>query len=103
MPTLFTKEQYTLLNEQRDSFESWNSVKYCKNLPREWLHKMSLIHMSVFKSPYVDINCPHCLGQALTRLYGPLLDYEREQKELETVVVKELARKGRTPKNWVKE
>ncbi len=103
MDKLLSQEQYTTLNIQRPAFDSWIQVKYCRNLDRQWLQKMSGIYQKIFKAPPVDYNCNTCLGIALTRLYGKLIEYEAEQKRIQEEEKPDIKRKGRTPKECVKQ
>jgi len=101
MATLLSKDEYTVLNEQRNNIESWIRVKVCRNIPREWLHKAALINMKIFKAPYADITCNECIGKLLERLYYPMLEYEEElKKQQEETLIEDLPRKGRKPKDW---
>jgi len=104
MATL-SQEQYETLSQQRGAFDDWIRSQACRNLPIPWLNQMNNIHMSVFKSPYVDYHCKRCLGVALTKLHNLLVEYEGEQVKAKQAQETEAVKpgRGRPAKNWIKQ
>lgn len=108
-PTL-NKEQYEFLKEQKDQIESFVRVRYAPGLKLEWFRKLSDLYSKLFKSPPLDPYCMSCKCIAVDKAHRLLTEYEEYQKKLaeeqakaEAEAVPDIKRKGRTPKNWIKE
>jgi hypothetical protein len=103
-------QQYEILAQQRGAFDDWIRSHACRNLPIPWLRDMNNVFMQVFKAPPVDYSCTSCLGHALTRLHGALLEYETEQANIQAELEKKAAQealnskpKGSKAKDWIRD
>ena len=71
-----TENQYTILNKQRECFETLVNHGFVSNLNSKWLKELKEVYKELFLNP-LNITCSACISQGLTRLYPLIQDYER--------------------------